>query len=144
MAARSPLLLAAIPLALALAAPLPSALAAEPRDEATNLAAGAWLASVDAGRYAESWDEAAALFRGAVSREQWTQAAGAARGPLGAMKARSPRSRAYKTALPGAPDGEYAVLEFQSVFANKKAAVETLTLLREKDGRWRAAGYFIR
>ena len=32
-----------------------------------------WLELVDEGDYAESWDEAAELFRGAVTKAQWEQ-----------------------------------------------------------------------
>jgi hypothetical protein len=54
------------------------------------------------------------------------------------------KSRTYSTTLPGAPDGEYVVIQYQTSFANKKASVETVTPMREKDGRWRVSGYFIR
>jgi len=30
------------------------------------------------------------------------------------------------------------------VFANKKAAVETVTPMKDTDGQWRVSGYFIR
>ncbi len=42
------------------------------------------------------------------------------------------------------PDGEYVVVQLETSFANKKAAVETVTPMLEKDGRWRVSGYFIR
>jgi hypothetical protein len=42
------------------------------------------------------------------------------------------KSAEYKTSLPGAPDGEYVVLIFNTVFENKKAAVETVTMTPEK------------
>ena len=36
-------------------------------------AAETWLALVDKGNYGESWQEAAAYFKNAISREQWGQ-----------------------------------------------------------------------
>jgi len=48
------------------------------------------------------------------------------------------------TSLPGAPDGNYLVMQFDTSFANKKSAVETVTFVREKAGNWRAAGYYIK
>ena len=45
--------------------------------------------------------------------------------------------------LPGAPNGDYAVMEFDASFAGKKSAVETVTFSLEKDGQWRAVGYHI-
>ncbi|MEM9623503.1 MAG: DUF4019 domain-containing protein, partial [Pseudomonadota bacterium] len=46
-------------------------------------AANTWLALVDAGAYAQSWQTAAALFKQNVSSQAWQQAVGAAREPLG-------------------------------------------------------------
>ncbi len=135
--------LAATLLVLAVAAPAARA-GDEAKEAAAQAAAAAWLARVDEGRYAESWAEASELFRGSVSKEQWVQVAGATRKPLGAVVERKLRSRTYSTTLPGAPDGEYVVIQYQTSFANKKASVETVTPMREKDGRWRVSGYFIR
>ena len=38
-------------------------------DEAAEQAATAWLAQIDAGKYAASWKEASAYFRGAVAKK---------------------------------------------------------------------------
>jgi hypothetical protein len=46
--------------------------------------------------------------------------------------------------LPGAPDGEYVVIQYESSFEHKQAAVETVTPMLDKDGTWRVSGYFIR
>jgi len=48
------------------------------------------------------------------------------------------------TTLPGAPDGEYVVFQFNASFDQKAAAVETVTAIREKDGTWHVGGYFIK
>jgi hypothetical protein len=53
-------------------------------------------------------------------------------------------SKTYMTSLPGAPDGEYVVIKFETSFQNKKSAVETITPMREKDGKWRVSGYYIK
>lgn len=107
-------------------------------------AATAWLAEIDAGRYGASWDQAAALFRGAVTKAQWEQQLGAVRGPLGKLQSRQVRSTQSAKSLPGAPDGDYVVIELAASYEHKQQATETVTALLEKDGRWRVAGYFIR
>jgi hypothetical protein len=117
--------------------------AAEPADDA--VAAGkAWLADVDAGRYEESWERAGATLRQAVTREQWKQAANGSRAPMGEVKSRELASRQEATTLPGAPDGQYVVMQFETAFAHKAAAVETVTTVLEADGKWRVVGYFIK
>jgi hypothetical protein len=49
----------------------------------------------------------------------------------------------YETSLPGAPDGEYVVIQFETSFENKKAAIETVTPMFEKNRGWRVSGYYI-
>jgi hypothetical protein len=114
------------------------------REKAAVNAAEKWVALVDAGEYTASWKEAAEYFRAAVSSGQWVQAIEAVRGPLGKVVSRKVKSRTYHTSLPGAPDGEYVVVQFDTSFRNKKSAIETVTPMRDKDGRWRVSGYFIK
>ncbi len=113
-------------------------------EDAAQAAAESWLKLVDAGQFGESWDGAAAVFRGAVAREQWVQAASGARGPLGGLVSRKISSRQYTEQLPGAPDGRYVILQFDAVFENKASAVETVTPMLDEDGVWRVSGYFIK
>jgi hypothetical protein len=124
---------------------LPWARAAEdaPAAEAQKVAS-AWLALIDAGDYGRSWDEAASIFKSALTRADWERAARAARGPLGKVESRSLRTATVTRTLPGAPDGEYVVLQFDTRFAKKAAAVETVTPMRDQDGAWRVSGYYIR
>lgn len=120
-------------------------MAAEPeKEQAAVAAAEKWVVLVDGGQYAESWKEAAAYFKTAVKQEQWKLAAQAVRAPLGKLVSRKVKTAACKTALPGAPDGEYVVITFKSSFENKKTAIETVIPMMDKDGKWRVSGYFIR
>lgn len=103
-----------------------------------------WLSLVDVGKYATSWDEAAPLFKGAVSKGQWVQMLQATRAPLGKVISRAVKSAVYKTSLPGAPDGQYVVIQYETLFEHKKSAIETVTPSLGADGQWRVSGYFIR
>jgi len=115
--------------------------------EAVNQArksANSWLALVDAAQYGQSWDEAATLFKSAVTKQEWMKAVQSARAPLGALKSRVFKTATFTRSLPGAPDGEYVVIQFDTRFENKAAAVETVTPMRQKDGAWKVSGYYIR
>ncbi len=114
------------------------------KEKAAVASAEKWLALVDGGQYAESWKAAAAYFRNAVRSEQFAESMQGLRQPLGKVVDRKVKSQAYTTSLPGAPDGEYVVIQFATAFENKKTAVETITPLLEKDGQWRVSGYYIR
>ena len=107
-------------------------------------AAESWLATVDAGRYADSWEAAADLFKATIERPRWETTIVRARGQLGPMGFRKLRSAHYRRTLPGAPEGEYVVIEFDSRFENRPLTVETVTPMRDKDGAWRVSGYLIR
>ena len=128
-------------LAVALAASV--GFSGETEDQAVSVA-HQWLDLVDRGEYSESWQQAASLFRSAVTVEQWQQALEGARKPLGETKWRKLKGAKYVTSLPGAPDGEYVVIQFDASFANKEEAVETVTPMKDEDGVWRVSGYYIK
>lgn len=107
-------------------------------------AAKEWLQIVDNGEYEKSWDEAASLFRNSITKEYWVKAVNGVRPPLGKNISRELKSSRYMTQMPGAPDGEYVVIQFRSSFENKKSAIETVTPMKDTNGIWRVSGYFIK
>jgi hypothetical protein len=129
--------------AMALALGLP-AWAADREETVAIKNAESWLALVDREKYGESWDAAAKLFQDNVARDTWRDALGAARGPLGKPVARRVKSAEIRTSLPGAPDGKYVIIQFDTSFEHKKSAVETITPMQEADGSWKVSGYFIK
>lgn len=138
------LLLSGVVVVLALGLMAGPSSASEEAEARAVEAAEAWLAIVDQGDYEKSWEEAAELLRNAVTKGQFGQSLGAARGPLGEVQSRKVNSTQYATELPGAPDGEYVVIQFETSFAKKQNAVETVTPMLEADGAWRVSGYYIR
>lgn len=129
--------------AVAVLALVPGA-GAQGDNPAAQRAAESWVALIDQGQYGASWSNAAASFRSAVPQEKWEQAVGAARGPFGGLKSRDVKSKTATRTLPGAPDGDYVVLQFNAAFEKKAAALETITVVHDPDGQWRVIGYFVR
>ena len=41
-------------------------------------------------------------------------------------------------------DEEYVVIQFNTVFENKAKAVETITPMKDPDGKWEVSGYYIK
>lgn len=116
-------------------------------DEKTNQAveaARSWLQLVDAKKYRESWTEAAPFFQEKVKEVDWVKMVSSVRDPLGETKSRELIGAQYTTALPGAPQGEYVVMQFQTAFQNKPEAVETVTPMKDDKGTWRVSGYYIK
>ncbi len=110
---------------------------------AAEAAATPWLELVDQGDFSGSWNQASKLFKSAVTQQKWTDQLSAVRGPLGKLVSREVKSVEYTTTMPGAPDGEYVVIQFNTSFENKRRAIETVTPMKEKDGSWKVSGYFI-
>jgi hypothetical protein len=113
-------------------------------DELAQKSAEAWLTLTDSGKYAESWQEASTSFKAAVSQDQWLSALKSVRTPLGKVLSRKLKSANYTKTLPGAPEGEYVVIQYDTSFEDKKDSIETITSMLDKDGKWRVSGYFIR
>ncbi len=107
-------------------------------------AAAQWLTLTDSANYAASWERASGLFKTAVSKANWENALRGVRTPLGAVKSRRLKSAQFTSSLPGAPDGEYVVIQFETQFENKASAVETVTPQKDKDESWRVSGYYIK
>jgi Protein of unknown function (DUF4019) len=132
---------------LALTALLGIGSAVQAQQKAEQLAqqsSDAWLVLVDSGKYADSWQEASQLFKAAVTKEQWQSALRGSRDPLGKLLSRKLKSATYTKTLPGAPDGEYVVIQYDSSFEHKQSAVETVSPMLDRDGKWRVSGYYIK
>ncbi len=120
-----------------------SVAAQDPRSAEAQNAARDWLVLVDRMDATAAWDAAAAKFRSAVPADRWADALQKVRGPLGALQTRAVDTTRFAAALPGFPDGNYAVVVFRTSFANQEIARETVTLEREGTAAWRVVGYAI-
>jgi len=131
---------------VAIAAAVHSGRAAdEDLDTAPAMAAAqSWLATVDAGRYGQSWDEAAKAFRDALPKDKWETLVEPVRAQTGRLIARKVRTATYSRELPNAPAGEYVVIQYDTRFESMPHAVETVTPMKDPDGTWRVSGYFVK
>jgi len=94
-------------------------------DDVRFLTALTWLELIDSSQYESSWDETGKTFQARVSHQM-----------------RNIRQGNEHETLPGAPDGIYAVLLFDSIFKNKHECVEKI-VIENSDQKWRVVGYFI-
>ena len=135
------------------------AITAEEQDALS--AAERWLVPVDAGKYADAWAMAAAAFKAQVDRQAWREGARDMRRPYGRVVSRKAERLAFvgeappnatpadgaASAPPAAPEparNRQVAILFDTRFTGKKTATEQLTVVREQDGIWRVAGYFLR
>jgi hypothetical protein len=115
----------------------------EADESAAVKASKEWLSIVDKGQYGQSWDKCAQFLKTAVKRKDFESKLKASRGQFGQLVSRTIKSKSFMTAMPGAPDGKYVVIQYMSSFSNKEKATETVTPMQEKDGQWKVSGYFI-
>jgi|SRR5208282_881816 len=116
---------------------------AEAAKEATA-AAESWLKLVDSGKFNGSWLEASIYFRNVTTKQQWKQQVSVWRTALGPVVTRKLRTVQYLTTMPGAPDGEYVLIQYDTSFAHKKSAVEIVVPMMDADGKWRVSEYSIK
>lgn len=102
-----------------------------------------WLDLIDSSKYIDSWSKAAVYFQNNISKKEWDKTLQGLRQPLGKTVSRQLASSHSETSLPGAPDGEYVVTQYNTSFDNKQSAIETVTSMLDRDGSWKVAGYFI-
>jgi hypothetical protein len=121
-----------------------SARAQDPRTSEAQAAARSWLLIADKGDVEASWSAAGRKFREVLDLTTWRQGLTEARVPLGEVQTRTMLATRFDTKFPGGPDGDYAQVLFETDFAQRSSARETVTLEREPDGVWRVMGYLIR
>lgn len=113
-------------------------------EKAGELAAHAWLLLLDRKDWGSAWDASSAVFRQNVPLGTWMDNVPKLRDPFGAFVERKRAEAVYKKTLAGRPDGDYVTAVFFSRFDKKPDVVETVTAVREADGRWRVTGYTAR
>ncbi len=97
----------------------------------------AWLALMDAGNYAKSWETAAPFFHRSVTREEWIAKLEKIRRPLGNIL-----HRKLVSVTPSAA-GMQRVAVYISAFEGLPSATEALTFTKQPNGEWLPIGYLI-
>lgn len=113
-------------------------------EKAGQTAAHAWLLLLDRKDWGTAWDASSGVFRQSVPLGTWMDNIPKAREPYGTFVERQAAEALYKKSLPGRPAGDYVTANFISKFDKKADVVETVTTVRESDGRWRVTGYTAR
>lgn len=113
------------------------------KEAAGKLAAHGWLVLLDRKDWGRAWETSSSVFRQTVPLATWMDGIPKVRTDLGTFVERSPAESAYKTTLPGRPDGEYVTVIFLSKF-DKRELQEVVTTVRDTDGKWRVTGYSTR
>jgi hypothetical protein len=101
-----------------------------------------WLDALDAGRHAESWNDAAAVMKEGRNQQDWIREVANPRESFGKSVMRELQRAEFSTTVRGAPSGKYVTVIYLTQFANAPPVYEAILLTLEDD-RWRIAGYSI-
>jgi hypothetical protein len=82
---------------LTLASALPAN--ANINEDLAKQAAKSWLEATDAGKYGQSWDTAAKMFKSSITKKAWETKLKATLEPLGKVESRELRGAAYTKQL---------------------------------------------
>lgn len=104
-------------------------------------AAEAWLHLVDIGAYAESWDVGSKNMQEQTDRAAWARQLQGMRSGLGHVMERHELATEPMDAVSERRDNALLVVHYQTRFAQNDAKIETVTCVRDLDGRWRVMDY---
>ena len=108
--------------------------------EQTQPVAAEFLALIDGGKYAESWQSSAPLVRDKVTQQEWIEKLDKARSRSGDLIQRVQKSTRSATVLKDSPEGEYIILSYESDFQRAEDVSEYVTVMRDGDN-WKVASY---
>ena len=103
-----------------------------------------WLATLDAGRYGASWEDAAPMLRSTINKVQWETTLESARGRLGVAIGRKIRTATCSRGTPADPEIEVCLIHYDTRFENRPLAEEVVTPIKGADGVWRVSAYVLR
>ena len=103
-----------------------------------------WLTQLDNGQYFESWETSSIYLKKGIEQYRWASALKISREPFGDLLSRKVSIISYSTQVPGLPDGEYVIVEFEVSYENKNKAIEKTILAKEKEKTWMVAKYIIK
>jgi len=110
------------------------------REKETRTAALHWLRLVDAGNYAQAYEQMPARLRASTTDAQFLRSMEGRRVPFGKVLSRVFIGAAFTRKLTGSPDGRYESILFRTSFEHKKLAAERVILSYEASG-WRVVDY---
>lgn len=104
-----------------------------------------FVEDMDKGNYAQVWTRGDDMFKSVANQKDWQEIAQAARKPAwGKVKSRTMKAENIAWDPQGLPKGAYMLVDYETVFDKQsKPMIESLSLKRGTDGKWRVLTYQI-
>lgn len=100
-----------------------------------------FLGLLDAGTAEMTWPAVSPVLQAKTSKLMWASSLKGLRLGLGSFQRREPIAIGFIDQLPDAPAGNYAVIEFASIFST--TSVQEKVIMRDDDKHWGIVGYFV-
>jgi len=110
--------------------------------EAAQSAAAAWLAVVDAEKYAASWEQAAPFLKAHITEKDWEKHLETMRRSIDPMVDRTLHTTQYRDQFPGLPSGQYVAFVWETYFTAKQPMLESV-IMSFDGSQWKAVGYAV-
>lgn len=104
-------------------------------------AAQEWLAIVDKGNFADSWENGSVVMKLRIPKNTWVTLLEAMHKGKGNTIERKILEQRPAVDPKGLPQGEYMVIVYNTKFSNKADAKELVTLVLESSGQWKVLTY---
>lgn len=122
---------------------LPCPLRADETEDQVAVTARQFVTLHDAGDTDAAWRQLSPLAQIFKRQEQWQSLHKALRKAYGPLEKRDLRGVTLQNRYAMLPDGRYAIVQFDTVFRNKRTAVETIVLTQSDSSRWLIHDYII-
>jgi hypothetical protein len=93
-----------------------------------NTKASSYLELLDQGKFQEAWHSTNLLFQALNDQQKWEEKTRAVRNAYGLSNGREIRKASYRSSYRNAPDGDYFIIQYNSVFEHKLKGIETVVL----------------
>lgn len=104
--------------------------------------ANAFVKLVDGGQFDKAYDAFSQFGQKAVPKDQFVALMKGVQEKIGTQTSRKLTTKKFVHELPGAPKGDYWVLDYETNFSKKGASVERVTSMLEGKS-WKVAGYVL-
>ncbi len=94
--------------------------------------------------YGGAWLDAGAAMHDIMPQRIWAEGMRATRMHLGVVKARKVISHHVTKSLKGGLSGDFMIIHYQTQFANKPMATESVTLIQHMPGQWKVISYSVK
>lgn len=111
-------------------------------EEQAMASANGFVKLVDSGQFDKAYQAFSQFGQKAVTKDVFVKSMGSVQAQIGTQTSRKLLAKNFVHELPGAPKGDYWVIDYDTNFSKKGPSVERVTAMREGKN-WKIGGYLL-